>query len=136
MLHIEKIFDEAGIESEIEAYAPLVPDGTNWKATMLIEYPDETERRRMLGVLKGIERRVWVQIDECERVFAIADEDLERETEEKTSSVHFLRFELSAAMRERLRRGAKVTVGVDHPQYRAASELQPEVRAALAADVS
>jgi hypothetical protein len=136
MLRIERIFEDEGIQGELDVYNPLIPDGSNWKATMLIEYPDESERRRMLGVLKGIERRVWVQVDECERVFAIADEDLERETEEKTSSVHFLRFELSAAMRERLRRGAKVTVGVDHPQYRAASELQPEVRAALAADVS
>jgi hypothetical protein len=136
MLRIERIFEDEGIQGELDVYNPLIPDGSNWKATMLIEYPDESERRRMLGVLKGIERRVSVQIDDCERVFAIADEDLERETEEKTSSVHFLRFELSAAMRERLRRGARVTVGVDHPQYRATSELQPEVRAALAADVS
>jgi predicted AlkP superfamily phosphohydrolase/phosphomutase len=136
MLRIERIFEEEGIQHELEAYNPLVPDGSNWKATMLIEYPDVDERRRMLGVLKGIERRVWVQIDDCERVFAIADEDLERENEEKTSSVHFLRFELSAAMRERLRRGAEVLVGVDHPHYRASSELQPEVRAALTEDLS
>jgi uncharacterized protein DUF3501 len=136
MLRIERIFEEDGIQGELDAYNPLIPDGSNWKATMLIEYPDADERRRMLGVLKGIERRVWVQVEECERVFAIADEDLERETDDKTSSVHFLRFELSAAMRERLRRGARVTVGVDHPQYRASSELQPEVRAALAADLN
>ena len=136
MLRIERIFEDEGIQGELDVYNPLIPDGSNWKATMLIEYPDESERRRMLGVLKGIERRVWVQIDDCERVFAIADEDLERETEEKTSSVHFLRFELSAAMRERLRRGARVTVGVDHPQYRASAELEPEVRAALAADLN
>jgi hypothetical protein len=103
---------------------------------MLIEYPDAEERRRMLAALKGVERRVWVQVEECERVFAIADEDLERENDEKTSSVHFLRFELSAAMRERLRRGARLTVGVDHPQYRASAELQPEVRTALAADLN
>src|SRR5688572_12569117 len=103
---------------------------------MLIEYPEVEERRRMLGVLRGLERRIWVEVEGCERVFAIADEDLERETEDKTSSVHFLRFELSAAMRERLRRGAPVTVGVEHPQYRAASELQPQVRAALAADLN
>jgi len=135
MLRIERIFEEDGIQSELDAYNPLVPDGSNWKATMLIEYPDVDERRRMLAVLKGIERRVWVQIEGCERVFAIADEDLERETEEKTASVHFLRFELSARMRERLRQGAKVTVGVDHPQYRAAAELPPEVRSALAADL-
>jgi hypothetical protein len=136
MLRIERIFEEAGIQGELDAYNPLIPDGGNWKATMLIEFPDADERQRMLGLLKGIERRVWVQIDECEPVFAIADEDLERENDEKTSAVHFLRFELSAAMRERLRRGAKVAVGVDHPQYRARSELAPDTRSALAADVN
>jgi hypothetical protein len=136
MLRIERIFEEHGIQGELDAYNPLIPDGGNWKATMLIEYPDADERRRMLGLLKGIERRVWVQVEECERVFAIADEDLERENEEKTSSVHFLRFELSAAMRERLRRGARVSAGVDHPHYRASSELEPQVRAALAADLN
>jgi hypothetical protein len=136
MLRIERIFEDQGIQGELDAYNPLIPDGSNWKATMLIEYPDADERRRMLAVLKGIERRVWVQIEECERVLAFADEDLERENEEKTSSVHFLRFELTAAMRERLRRGARVTVGVDHPQYRAVAELRPEVRAALAADLN
>ena len=136
MLRIERIFEEQGIQGELDAYNPLIPDGGNWKATMLIEYPDADERRRMLGLLKGVERRVWVQVEECERVFAIADEDLERENEEKTSSVHFLRFELSAAMRERLRRGARVSAGVDHPHYRASSELEPQVRAALAADLN
>jgi hypothetical protein len=136
MLRIERIFEADGIQSELDAYNPLIPDGSNWKATMLIEYPDADERRRMLGVLKGIERRVWVQVEACEKVLAIADEDLERETEDKTSSVHFLRFEFSAAMRERLRRGARITVGVDHPQYRASSEVQPDVRAALAADLN
>jgi hypothetical protein len=136
MLRIERIFEEDGIQGELDAYNPLIPDGSNWKATMLIEYPDVDERHRMLGVLKGVERRVWVQVEECEKVLAIADEDLERETEDKTSAVHFLRFELSAAMRERLRRGARLTVGVDHPQYRASSELQPEVRSALAADLN
>src|SRR3970040_1689939 len=109
MLRIERIFEEQGIQHELDAYNPLIPDGSNWKATMLIEYPDADERRSMLAQLKGIERRVWVQVEECERVFAIADEDLQRENEEKTSAVHFLRFELSAAMRERLRRGAQVT---------------------------
>jgi hypothetical protein len=136
MLRIERIFEEEGIQGELDAYNPLIPDGANWKATMLIEYPDPDERRRMLGVLKGIERHVWVQVDGAERVYAIADEDLERETEEKTSAVHFLRFELSAAMRDRLRGGAKVRVGVDHPQYTAALELAPEVRAALVSDLS
>jgi predicted AlkP superfamily phosphohydrolase/phosphomutase len=136
MLRIERIFEEEGIQHELDAYNPLIPDGSNWKATMMIEYPEADERRRMLAQLKGVERRVWVQVEECERVFAIADEDLERENEEKTSSVHFLRFELSAAMRERLRRGAKVAVGVDHPQYRASAELAPDVRSALAADLN
>ena len=136
MLRIERIFEEAGIQGELDAYNPLIPDGSNWKATMLIEYPDPEERRRMLGVLKGNERRVWVEVQDCERVFAIADEDLERETEEKTSAVHFMRFELSAAMRERLRRGAGVSVGIEHPQYRARAEVQPEVRSALAADLN
>ena len=136
MLRIERIFEEEGIQHELDAYNPLVPDGSNWKATMLIEYPDAEERRQRLAALKGIERRVWVQVDGCPRVHAIADEDLERENEEKTSSVHFLRFELDAGMRERLRRGAKVMVGVDHDQYRAEAELQPDVRSALAADLN
>jgi hypothetical protein len=103
---------------------------------MMIEYPDAEERRRMLAVLKGIERRVWAQVDGLERVYAIADEDLERENEEKTSSVHFLRFELDTPMRERLRGGAAVRIGVDHPQYAAAVELAAEVRAALASDLA
>jgi hypothetical protein len=136
MLRIERIFEDDGIQGELDAYNPLVPDGSNWKATMLIEYPDVDERRRMLGLLKGIERRVWVEVEGCERVAAIADEDLERENDEKTAAVHFLRFELSAAMRERLRRGAGIAVGVDHPDYRARAELRPEVRAALAADLN
>jgi Protein of unknown function (DUF3501) len=136
MLRIERIFEEEGIQHELDAYNPLVPDGSNWKATMLIEYPDPQERKRMLARLKGVERAAWVQVQGCERVYAVADEDLERADEEKTSSVHFLRFELAAAMRERLRGGAGVTVGIEHPAYRAASELAPEVRAALGADLA
>ena len=140
MLRIERIFEEEGIQHELDAYNPLVPDGANWKATLMIEYPDPEERRRMLAALKGIERRVWVQVAGGDgaggRVYAIADEDLERETEAKTSSVHFLRFELDPAMRERLRGGAAVRVGVDHPQYAAAVELAPEARAALASDLA
>ena len=136
MLRIERIFEEDGIRQELDAYNPLVPDGSNLKATMMIEYPDVAERQRALAQLKGIEDRVWVQAGDAACVYAIADEDLERETEEKTAAVHFLRFELSAAMRERLRRGAGVSVGVDHPQYRASSEVQPEVRMALAADLN
>ena len=136
MLRIERIFEEDGIQGELDAYNPLIPDGGNWKATMLIEYPDADERRRMLARLKGIERSVWVQVEGGERVAAIADEDLERENAEKTSSVHFLRFELPEAARKRLREGGKVTVGVDHPEYRAQAELSAAVRGALAADLS
>jgi hypothetical protein len=136
MLRIERIFEEEGIQHELDAYNPLIPDGGNWKATMLIEYPDAEERRRMLGLLKGIERRVWVQVGTEARVYAIADEDLERENADKTSSVHFLRFELGDAARRELGRGALVKVGVDHPQYAASIELAPEVRAALASDLA
>lgn len=135
MLRIERIFEEDGIRHELDAYNPLVPDGANWKATMLIEYPDADERRRMLAALKGIEREVWVQVDGHNSVRAIADEDLERENEDKTSSVHFLRFELDAPMREALRRGAGIKIGVDHPHYRAAVELTPEQRSALVNDL-
>src|ERR1043166_6559874 len=119
MLRIERIFEEDGIQHELDAYNPLVPDGANWKATMLIEYPDAEERRRMLARLKGIERAVWVQVQGCERVLAVADEDLERENEEKTSSVHFLRFELTPAMIAALKSGAGLAIGVDHPEYAA-----------------
>ena len=136
MLRIERIFEDDGIQHELDAYNPLVPDGSNWKATLLLEYPDVEERRRMLARLKGIERRVWVQVEGSPRVYALADEDLERENEEKTSSVHFLRFELDAAMRERLRRGGAVEVGVDHPEYRASTPLSGPVRDALAADLA
>ncbi|HYX64517.1 MAG TPA: DUF3501 family protein [Burkholderiales bacterium] len=136
MLRIERIFEEEGIQHELDTYNPLVPDGSNWKATLLIEYPELEERRQMLARLKGIERQLWVQVQGSGRVFAIADEDLERETEEKTSSVHFLRFELDRAARERLRHGAAVSVGVDHPDYRASTELGSAVRDALAADLA
>jgi hypothetical protein len=137
MLRIERIFEEDGIQQELDAYNPLVPDGGNWKATMLIEYPDAEERRRMLARLKGIERRVWVQVEGCGKVYAIADEDLERENEEKTSSVHFLRFELDGAMRTRLKQGAELGMGVDHPAYRTALHPVPvQVRSALARDLA
>jgi uncharacterized protein DUF3501 len=136
MLRIERIFEEDGIQHELDAYNPLVPDGANWKATMLIEYPDAEERKRRLAELKGIERSVWVQVQGSARVPAIADEDLERENEEKTSSVHFLRFELDAAMRRALKEGAGVAVGVEHPQYRAEVALAPEIRDSLAGDLA
>jgi hypothetical protein len=136
MLRIERIFEDDGIQGELEAYNPLVPDGTNLKATMMIEYPDVDERRRALAQLKGIEDRVWVQVGEGARVYAIADEDLERETGEKTSAVHFLRFELDAAARATLAGGAGLAIGVDHPQYQARVTAAPAVRATLAADLA
>jgi len=136
MLRIERIFEEKGIQGELDAYNPLLPDGGNWKATMFIEYPDAEERRRMLERLKGVERQTWVQVEGGERIYAIADEDLERENDEKTAAVHFVRFELPAACRERLRRGARLTVGTDHPAYSASVEVAREQRAALAADLA
>jgi len=135
MLRIERIFEDEGIQSELDAYNPLLPDGGNWKATLFIEYPDVDERRRMLERLKGIERKTWVQVEGGERIYAIADEDLERENDEKTAAVHFVRFELPAAQRERLKRGARLTIGVDHPDYGVSVEASPEQRAALIVDL-
>jgi len=135
MLRVERIFEDDGIEGELEAYNPLIPDGSNWKATMMIEYPDESERRTMLARLKGIERRVWIQAAGCERIYAVADEDLERENEEKTSSVHFLRFELPHSVRERLRAGAALSMGTDHPEYAVSVQVPGEIRAALVEDL-
>jgi len=135
MLHIEKIFDEDGIASELEAYLPLVPDGTNWKATMLIEYPDVNERKRELARLIGIEDRMFVEVEGQPRVYAIADEDLDRENDEKTSAVHFLRFELPPATREAVRAGAGVKLGCDHTNYPAHVSIAPETLASLAGDL-
>lgn len=117
MLRVEKIFEEEGILDELDAYGSLVPDGGNWKATMMIEYPDPVERAARLAELIGIEDRVWVRVNSHDPVYAIADEDLERETVEKTSSVHFLRFELSRVMIEGLRQGAPLSMGISHPSY-------------------
>ncbi len=136
MLRIERIFEEDGIRGELEAYNPLIPDGGNWKATMLIEYPEADERRQRLSELKGVEDRTWVQVDGCERVWAIADEDLERENEEKTSAVHFLRFELDENMRRALKQGAGLSAGVDHPNYRASVSVAPAVRDCLVNDLA
>jgi len=136
MLRIERIFEADGIRGELEAYNPLIPDGRNWKATMLLEYPDADERRRRLAELKGIEDRTWVQVEGKARVFAIADEDLERENEEKTSAVHFVRFELDESMCAALKGGAGLSVSVDHPNYRASTAVAPEVRASLAGDLA
>jgi hypothetical protein len=136
MLRIERIFEDEGIRDELDAYNPLIPDGTNLKATMMIEYPDPAERQRMLARLKGVEDRVWLQVEGCERVYAIADEDLERENERKTSSVHFLRFELSDEMRKALKYGIALAMGVDHPEYRATLDSVPsEIRASMAGDL-
>ena len=135
MLHIEKIFDDEGVRSEIEAYAPLVPDGSNWKATMLIEYPEVNERRRELARLIGVEDRMFVEVEGHARVYAIADEDLERETDEKTSSVHFLRFEFTPAMKAAIRAGAAVKLGCDHRNYPAHVAIAPETLASLAGDL-
>lgn len=136
MLRIERIFEEEGIQNELDAYAPLIPDGANWKATMMIQFPDADERRRMLAQLIGIEDRVWVQVEEHDRVYAIADEDLERETAEKTSSVHFLRFELTPGMVSALKRGAVVEMGIDHPAYSVTADVAPAVRESLVGDLT
>ena len=135
MLHIEKIFDEEGIQSEIDAYAPLVPDGSNWKATMLLEYPDPHERKRELARLIDIEDRMFVEVEGHARIYAIADEDLERENEEKTSSVHFLRFEFPSAARQAVRAGAQVKLGCDHSNYPAHLTIAPDTLASLAGDL-
>ncbi|MBI5900605.1 MAG: DUF3501 family protein [Rhodocyclales bacterium] len=136
MLRVEKIFEEDGIRHELESYVPLVPTGSNFKVTMQIEYADESERHRMLTLLKGVEDRVWVRIAGFDPVFAIADEDLERENEEKTSAVHFLRFELSAGMIAAAKSGAAISSGVDHPAYSANPGALPDaVRASLASDL-
>jgi hypothetical protein len=137
MLRAEKIFEEQGIQEEIDAYNPLIPDGSNWKATMMIEYEDVDERRAALARLKGIEEKTWVRVEGCARVFAIADEDLERETEEKTSSVHFLRFELTKEMVDALKYGVVLAIGIDHPHYQASADpVAPEVRASLLRDLA
>jgi hypothetical protein len=135
MLRLEKIFEEEGIRQEIDAYAPLVPDGSNWKATMLIEYPDENERRRELARLIGVEDRMFVEVEGHPRVYAIADEDLERDNDEKTSAVHFLRFEFTTAMREAIKAGAGVKLGCDHTNYPAHVALGAETLASLAGDL-
>jgi Protein of unknown function (DUF3501) len=135
MLHIEKIFDAAGIQGEVDAYAALVPDGSNWKATLLIEYPDPNERKRELGRLIGVEDRVYVDVEGHARSYAIADEDLDRENAEKTSAVHFLRFEFGKPSREALRAGAHAKLGCDHTNYPAHVAIAAETLASLAGDL-
>ena len=136
ILRIEKVFDAAGIEEELEAYNPLIPDGSNWKATFMIEYEDEAERRQALSQLIGIEKAIWVKVEGFDKVNPIANEDLERETEDKTSSVHFLRFELTAQMIEAAKSGAAISMGVDHTNYNAQTGALPEnIRQSLSDDL-
>ncbi|MDE2449831.1 MAG: DUF3501 family protein [Gammaproteobacteria bacterium] len=137
MLRAERIFEPEGIREELDAYNPLIPDGSNWKVTLLIEFPDVDERQRQLAQLIGLEDRCWVQVRGQDRVYAIADEDLERETTEKTSSVHFLRFELTPAMISSLKSGTTLSAGVDHQRYRHSVDPVPQpTRAALVADLN
>ena len=136
MLRIERTFEEAGIQEELDAYNPLIPDGGNLKATMMIEYPDENVRRERLVALKGIERTVWLRVEGCDRVYPVADEDLDRETEDKTSAVHFLRFELGPDGARRLKEGAALAAGVEHPEYTFVLDPVPvAIRDALALDL-
>jgi hypothetical protein len=135
MLRAERIFEEEGIQEELEAYNPLIPDGTNWKATLMIEYPDAEERRQALARLIGIENLIWMQVDSFDPVFAIADEDLDRATAEKTSSVHFLRFELESEMIEALKNGARLTAGTRHDLYAVSMVVPATVRESLIADL-
>lgn len=137
MLRSERIFEEAGIQDELNAYNPLIPDGSNWKATMLISYPDIEERKKKLAELVGIEHKIWVQVEGNEKVYGIADEDLERSTENKTSAVHFLRFELSPGMIQALKSGAALAAGIDHPVLTVRVDRVPEAtRKALIGDLS
>jgi hypothetical protein len=137
MLRIEKVFEATGINEELEAYNPLIPDGHNWKATFMIEFDEPTERAERLGQMIGIEDKVWLQVAGCDRIYPIADEDLERDNEEKTSSVHFLRFELSPAMITAVKHGETVIAGIDHQAYALAGfDIPGEIRDSLSNDLS
>ena len=137
MLRAERIFESDGIQGELDAYNPLIPDGSNWKVTLLLEFPDPNERRVALEKLMGVEDRCWIRVSEMERVFAIADEDMERTNDEKTSAVHFLRFELSPSMVEAMKSGASLSIGVDHDNYRHVhSPLPAPIRDSLARDLT
>jgi hypothetical protein len=137
MLRAEKIFDAEGIQDEIDAYNPLIPDGTNWKATFMLEYDDEVIRRQRLAELIGIEKKVWVAVEGFDRVYPICNEDLERDTEDKTSSVHFMRFELSSEMVDALKKGASISAGIDHQRYSVTVDALPnEMRSSLVQDLS
>lgn len=137
MLRAEKIFDSAGIQDELDAYNPLIPDGSNWKATMMVEFDDVDERRIALSRLLGIENATYIQIENFDRVSPVADEDLERQTEDKTSSVHFLRFELTVDMIAAVKSGASIAVGVDHEHYKhRVNEVPEHMHASLSADLA
>lgn len=135
MLRAEKIFEADGINEEIETYNPLIPDGSNWKATMMIQFDEVGDRVKALAEMIGIERATWVQVDGFDKVFPIANEDLERETEEKTSSVHFLRFELNAEMVKAVKTGANINAGVDHAAYKQSMIVPENIRDSLAGDL-
>jgi hypothetical protein len=136
MLRIEKVFEAEGINEELDSYNPLIPDGHNWKATFMVEYADPAERAQRLAELIGIEDKVWMQVDDCDRVYPIADEDISRENEVKTSSVHFLRFELTPVMMAALGNGAGISAGVDHSAYSVGPIVLPtEIRDSLARDI-
>jgi hypothetical protein len=137
MLRAERIFESDGIQGELDAYNPLIPDGSNWKVTLLLEFPDANERRTALEKLIGVENRCWIRVSEMERVFAIADEDMERSNDEKTSAVHFLRFELSPSMVEAMKSGVSLSIGVDHDNYRhVQGPLPAPIRDSLARDLA
>jgi hypothetical protein len=137
MLKAEKIFDAEGIEEELNVYNPMIPDGSNWKATMLIQYTDVSERQRELARLIGIENQVWMQVENFEKIYAIADEDLERDNEEKTSAVHFMRFELNDKMVAAVKSGGEISAGVEHENYmKMIQPLASNVRASLAGDLA
>ncbi|MGB1111285.1 MAG: DUF3501 family protein, partial [Gammaproteobacteria bacterium] len=136
MLRIERIFEAEGIQEELDAYNPLIPDGSNWKATFMLEYDNPDERKSVLAKLIGVEDKVWVRVGEFDKVYAIADEDLERENEEKTSSVHFLRFELSADMVEAAKTGTGISMGVDHPELSCFVAVADAVRESLVGDLA
>ena len=136
MLRLERMFEPEPIQEELDVYNPLIPDGHNWKATFMVEYGDENERRDALTRLIGIEKKVWVQVDGCGKVYPIANEDLERETEDKTSAVHFLRFELTPQMIAAAKDGAAIRAGIDHERYRESVTVPPAIRDSLVADLA
>ncbi|HEY9050205.1 MAG TPA: DUF3501 family protein [Gammaproteobacteria bacterium] len=136
MLRIEKIFEPEGIQEELDVYNPLIPDGNNWKATFMIEFNDVEERKKALAKMIGVEKKIWVKVEGCDPVNPIANEDLDRETEDKTSAVHFMRFELTPDMVAKAKAGAKISMGIDHPAYQHSVELAENIRTALVKDLA